>query len=185
MLLAGCATTGSAVRSWVDDNTAVSVTAQKRAAVFYHENFQAGVNLYDFADLGAFEINQSGKRSQYLCLILWSTLPRTAEQQTHLEEVFANMVIWADDQPLSFKRYTQNREMVHLGEAPFKRSDAHEGYYEVSPEQLSVLAAAKELRIAPANQAQGETPYRLWRKEHNSLAEFVDAVNNTAKLINQ
>jgi len=184
-VVAGCAMTGSSVRSWVDEQTAVAITAQKRAMVFYHENFQAGVNLYDFADLGAFEINQSGKRHQYLCLNLWSTLSRTTEQQSQIGTAFNTMVIWADDQPLTFKRLTQNREMVHVSNAVFKRADASESYYEISPGQLSVLAAAKELRLAPANQAQGETPYHLWRNEHNSLIAFVDEVSHTAKLIGQ
>ncbi len=186
LTLSGCALTGQAVRSWVDEQTAVSVTAQKRVMVFYHENHQAGVNIYDFADLGAFEVNQTGSRHQYLYLMLWSTLSRTAEQQSHIEDAFADLVVWADDQPLTLKRQTQNHEMLHLSNAAFKLSspDAHENYYDISLAQLSVLSTAKVLRIASANQAQGDTPYYLWRNEHNSLAAFVDEISGTAKLIN-
>ncbi|HEX2586150.1 MAG TPA: hypothetical protein VHL14_13555, partial [Steroidobacteraceae bacterium] len=82
LLASACSTTRSGVRSWVDEKTAVTVTAQQRAMVFYRDDFQSGVNIYDFADLGAFEINQSGKRSQYLCLLLWSTVARSDEYQS-------------------------------------------------------------------------------------------------------
>jgi len=187
ILLMGCAIAGSPVRSYVDERTAVSVTAQKHAMVFYHEDFQAGVNIYDFADLGAFEVNQSGKRHQYLCLILWSTLARTPEHQSRIEDAFVNLVVWADDQPITFKRVTQNREMLLLGDEVFKRSTAsvREGYYAVTAAQLSTLAAAKQLKIEPADQAQGETPYRPWRNERNSLAAFAEEISNTAKMMGQ
>ena len=185
VLLAGCAT-GSGVRSWVDERTAVTVNAQKRAWVFYRDDFQAGVNIYDFADLGAFEINQAGKRSQYLCLLLWSTVARTPEHQSKVENDFSTLVVWADDQPLNFKRVTQNHEMLHLGDVAFKRSTANasEGYYAVSPAQIAILAGAKTLRIAPANQPPGEAPYHTWRDEHGSLAAFSNEIAGTAKLIN-
>jgi len=187
MLATACSTTGSGVRSWVDEKTAVTVTAQQRPMVFYRDDFQSGVNIYDFADLGAFEVNQAGKRKQYLCLLLWSTVARSDEFQSKVEEDFSNLVGWADDQPVAFKRYTQNRDMVHLGEQAFKRStaNAHESYYEISLAQLATLAAAKTLRIAPSNQAAGESPYHAWRDDHAGLVAFMNEVSNTSKLINQ
>ena len=184
--LSGCVTTGTDVRSWVDEQTAVSIIAQKRAMVFYHADKKTGVNVYDFADLGAFEVNQTGTRHQYLYLMLWSTLSRTPEQQAHIEDMFSEMTIWADDQPLTFRRDTQDHDMLHLGAAVFKSSspDAHENYYVISLAQLSVLSAAKTWRITPAKQEQEDTPYHLWRDEHDSFASFVDEVSGTAKLIN-
>ncbi|HVY22523.1 MAG TPA: hypothetical protein VG962_04150 [Steroidobacteraceae bacterium] len=183
--LTGCATGGGNVRTWVDDNTAVAVTAQNRAMVFYRDDFQAGVNIYDFADLGAFEVNQSGVRHQYLCLLLWSTVARTPQQQAQVENAFTSMVVWADDQPLTFKRFTQNRDMVQLSKAVFKHpsSNAQESYYEITPAQLTTLAGAKELRIAPANQAPGEAPYHLWREEHDGLAAVAAQISSTQQKI--
>jgi hypothetical protein len=185
LVLAGCAT-GSGVRSWVDERTAVAVTAQKRAWVFYRDDFQAGVNIHDFADLGALEINQSGKRRQYLCLQVWSTITRPTASQSGIDEDFSTLEVWADDQPLSFKRHTESHEMLHLGDVPFKRSSsgASEGYYEISPAQLATLAGAKTLRIAPANLTPGEALYHTWRDEHGSLLTFSNEISGTAKLIN-
>ncbi|HEX2585895.1 MAG TPA: hypothetical protein VHL14_12235 [Steroidobacteraceae bacterium] len=187
LLASACSTTRSGVRSWVDEKTAVTVTAQQRAMVFYRDDFQSGVNIYDFADLGAFEINQSGKRSQYLCLLLWSTVARSDEYQSKVEEDFSNLVVWADDQPVTFKRLTQNRDMVHLGDQAFKRStsNAHESYYEISLAQLATLAAAKTLRISPSNQAAGDSPYNAWRDDHAGLVAFMNEVSNTNRMINQ
>lgn len=183
--LAGCATGNHAVRTWVDEQTAVAVTAQKRAMVFYRDDSKAGTHINDFADLGALEVDQSGVRHQYLCLLLWSTLARTPQQQQQVEDAFANLVIWADDQPLTFKRLTQNHDMLNLSSPAFKQSafDVRESYYEITPAQLNTLAAAKELRVAPANQSSSESPYHPWRDEHDSLAAFAAEVSSTAKLI--
>lgn len=155
--------------------------------VFYRDDFQSGVNIYDFADLGAFEVNQSGARHQYLCLLLWSTVARTSQRQSEVEEDFSTLVVWADDQPLSFKRIAQNRDMVHLGDSAFKRStsNARENYYEISLAQLATLAAARTLRLSSASQAAGEAPYRAWRDDRASLVSFVNEVTSTSRMINQ
>jgi hypothetical protein len=186
VMLTACSITGSAVRTWVDEGTAVAVTAQKHATVFYRDDVQVGVEINDFVDLGAFEINQSGTRHQYLSLLAWSTLARTPEQQSRIEDRFANLVIWADDQPMAFKRYTQNREMLHVSRELFKRFSPtpHENYYEISIAQLATLVAAKELRIGPADQQSWEALYRTWHNEQADLAAFTNEVSNTAKLIN-
>ena len=187
LLASACSTTRSGVRSWVDEKTAVTVTAQQRPMVFYRDDIQSGVNIYDFADLGAFEVNQSGRRTQYLCLVLWSTVTRSDEHQSKVEDEFSTLVVWADDQPMTFKRFSQSRDMVHLGDQAFKRSaaNARESYYEVSLAQLATLAAAKTLRIAPSTQVEGEAPYHAWRDDHASLVAFMNEVASTDRLINQ
>lgn len=60
--LAGCTAGGAGVaRSWIDSQTAVAVTAQTRPIVLSREDFPAGVNVRDYAELGAFEVNRSGR----------------------------------------------------------------------------------------------------------------------------
>ena len=91
---------GTATRSWVDDRTAVSVTAQRRPWLFGRNDVQSGVKIYYFAELGAFEINQSGKRRQYLCLQEWSTVTAPMLSKSRVLEEFSTLVVWADDHPL-------------------------------------------------------------------------------------
>ncbi len=185
MLLGAC-TTSSGVRSWVDERTAVAVTAQQKPWTFYRKDIQIDVSIYDFIDLGAFEINQTGTRHQYLCLMEWSTVTRPILEQSRIFEDFSTLVIWADDQPLTFKRYTQNHAMLHLSDTAFKHytSSVSESYYEISLPQLETLAAAKTLRIAAANLPTDEQPYQTWRDQHESLRAFTEEVTHTAKLMN-
>lgn len=187
LIAGGCASTGSSVRSWIDEQTAVTVTAQKKAMVFYREDFQAGVNIYDYANLGAFDVNRAGTHRRYLCLALWSTLARTPEQQVKLETAFANLAVWADDQLLTFRRVTQNREMLNIVQPVFKppSTTVQENYYEVSTGQLSILALAHELRIASSDQSQGEIMYHPWRNERNSLNAFVEEATGIDHKLNQ
>jgi len=172
------------LRSWVDEQTAVSVTAQKSAWTFFRRDVQATGKLYNFADLGAFEVNQTGKRRQYLCLLEWVTAPIL--RKTRVVEDFSTLTIWADDQPLAFPRYTVNRELLHLTDMPFKGHTYNvlESYYEVSLEQLLTLSQAKSLRIAAANQPPDAAPYRSAKEEHKSLLAFTNEVVSIAKQAN-
>ena len=172
------------VRSWVDEQTAVSVTAQRNALTFFRRDVQASGKLVNFADLGALEINQVGKRHQYLCLLEWITAPIV--RKSRVVEDFSTLVVWADDQPLTFQRYTQNREMLHLSDIPYKRHTYNviESYYEVTLEQLVTMSEAKTLRIAAANQPSDEALYKGVKDEHRDLSAFTNEVVNIAKMAN-
>jgi hypothetical protein len=176
----------SGVRSWVDDSTAVSVTAQRRPWLFGRDDVQVGVKIFYVAELGAFEINQVGKRHQYLCLQYRSTATAPILNKSRVLEDFSTLVVWADDQPLSFKRYAQNFGALQLSAGVFKRyvSSVTESYYEVSLTQLAIMAEAKTLRIAAANQPPGQPAYKVSRDEHASFAAFTNEVTEIAKLAN-
>lgn len=173
---AACTATPS-VRSWVDDRTAVAVTAQNKPLVFAREDFPAGVNVRDYAEVGAFEVNRSGQRQLYLSLIIWSTLNRSAEQQAQTDAAFAGMTIWADDQLIQLKRAAQ-RDVPSMSNAVFNLpiTNAHESYYAITAAQLRALAAAQKLSLSPATQAAGEQSYRLWTDARASLGAFVQSL---------
>lgn len=136
--LSGCASTSSQVRTWVDEQTAVTVTAQKNAGVFVHANPLTVGNSYDFVGVGAFEVNQTGQRRQYLSLMEWGTLLLTSEQQLQIEDTFKTFTIWADGQPLTFTRLTQDRKTLLVNEPLFSVAGIkrREAYYEISVAQL-------------------------------------------------
>jgi len=172
------------VRTWLDERTAVSVTAQRLAWTFVRRDALAGKRVYDFADLGAFEVNQTGTRHQYLCLLEWITDPSL--RKSGVVEDFSTLIVWADDKQLTFPRYTQNREMLLLSEMPFKKHTYNviESYYVVTVAQLETMAEAKSFRIEAANQPTDAAIYKSANGEHASLVAFTREISNIAKLMN-
>lgn len=174
-LMACVARPGDTVRTWIDPRTAVAVTAQARSMVLSREDFPAGVNVRDYAELGAFEINRSGARKRYIAVVLWSTVARTPTELAQLQADFSSITLWADDQPLTLKRSATTHEamLVSTPVLSLPSPAASEIYFEVSAAQLAALAAARRLSLSPGTMAEGERSYTLWRGEMEELRRFL------------
>lgn len=180
-LLSGCIhQSASEVRSWLDNQTAVTVTAQRHALVFSREDFAAGVNVRDYAELGCFEINQSGRRKLYVGLILWSTVNRAAAQLAEDDARFARIVLQADDRPIELQRVATSRPMLGVSTAIFSlpAPGAREAYYELTASQLAALAAARHVLLEPVSQpAEGAQTYKLWRGDLQEFTQLRSALH--------
>ena len=176
----------TSVRSWIDDKTAASITAQLRSLPFARSDIQAGVTILYYAELGAFEVNQSGKRRHYLCLQESSTATRPILKKSRIVEDFSTLNAWADDQLISIKRVAQHFDALPLSTSVFKQpiSSAVENYYEVSVEQLEVMSKAKILRLATSNHRQGAELYKTPHDDHGTLTSFATEVSNIANMAN-
>lgn len=174
-VLAGCFGGNGATRSWIDSRTAVTVTAQARPIVLSREDFPAGVNVRDYAELGAFEINRSGARKRYLALVLWSTVDRKPAEQAQIEAAFDSMTLWADDRPILLKRSSASHESLLVSNAVLDLPSpaASETYYEISTVQLTALANAQRLTLSPSGMTEGERAYTLWRGTLTDLSRFI------------
>ncbi|HEX2584281.1 MAG TPA: hypothetical protein VHL14_04050 [Steroidobacteraceae bacterium] len=172
------------VRSWIDEQTTVSVTAQKSALTFFRRDMQASGKLVNFIDLGALEVNQAGKRRLYLCLLEWITDP--VRRKKRVVDDFSTLTVWADDKELTFPRHTEDRSTLHISDMPYKRHTYNvlESYYEVSLEQLVTMSEAKTLSITAANHPADATPYRGVTKGHKDLTAFTTEAVRIAALAN-
>lgn len=179
LCLAGCQTTPKdAPRSWVDSGTAVAITAQAGSLVLSREDFPAGVNVRDYVELGAFEINRSGARTRYLAFTLWSTIDRSAEQWARTEADFASVTLWADDQPLLLKRSATTQQGISVSTSVFTlpAPNARQMYYTVTLQQLRTLATARSWTLSPVGMAEGERMFAMWRGDTLGLNGFIAAV---------
>jgi hypothetical protein len=177
--LTACVTgSGEAPRTWIDARTAVSITAQTAPLVLSREDFPAGVNVRDYVELGAFEVNRSGLRKRYLAFTLWSTIDRSTAQWIKIDADFASVTLWADDQPLQLKRSSNNYEGVDISKAIFSlpAPNAREMYYEVTLAQLVTLARAQRWTLSPGRIADGEQLFTRWRGSTASLSRFMSSL---------
>lgn len=173
--LMACAGSSGAVRTWVDARTAVAVTAQGRSLVLSREDFPAGVNVRDYAELGAVEVNRSGTRKRYLAVVLWSTVARTPAERAQLQAAFSSITLWADDQPLTLQRSATTHEAILLSAPALSLPSpaASEAYYEVTTAQLMALANTKRLMLRPGSVVDGESAYTVWRGDPSELSRFL------------
>jgi hypothetical protein len=177
--LAACVTGSSShVRSWVDAGTAVTITAQIEPMVLSREDFPAGVNVRDYVEVGAFEINRSGDHKHYLAFTLWSTIDRSPVQWLKIDGDFSTVTLWADDRPLLLKRTANNYAGINISTAVFgfPSPNAREMYYEVSLAQLDALARARRWTMSFGGLVDGEQLFTLWRGSAASLSQFIVAI---------
>ena len=174
-LMACTAWPGGAVRTWVDARTAVAVTAQARPLVLSREDFPAGVNVRDYAELGVVEVNRSGTRKRYLAVVLWSTVARTPAELAKLQAAFSSITLWADDQPIALQRSATTHEAILLSTPVLNLPSpaASEAYYEVTAAQLATLAATRRLSLRPGAMVEGESAYTVWRGDPSELKFFL------------
>lgn len=178
LLLIGCASSGYEARSWLDNESAVTITAQKAPVVLYGEDFAAGVNVHDYIEMGCFETNRAGARKLYLGMVLWSTVNRTPEQLAQSDAGFAQITLQADDRPIPLNRIEQGRESIGLSTPIFKlpAPGTREAYYEIDAAQFAALAEARTLTLFLKPGATEHAVYKLWRGEIEQLRDFREAL---------
>ena len=176
LLEQGCAI-GSAQqpRSWLDERTAATVTAQEPCAVFAYEDQARALNVRDYVQVGAVEVNRAGTRAYYLVLISWSTIDRSAAERAALDAELVRSTLWADDRPIELKRIPRGRAAADVYAAPYlaPAPAAIESWYPVTPEQMRAMASAAALSLTAQ---AGDTPrrYELWQADRGGLAAFLE-----------
>lgn len=166
------------VRSWLDPKTAVSVTAQDEPIVFAREDFQAGINVRDYAEVGAVEINKSGDRRLYLAVAVWGTIDRSAVDLARTAAYFAQLTVWCDDRPIELHRAAAGHEAVNLSSKVLAPpvAQAPEFYYPVNIEQLHALTRARALTLSVRDDGGEARIYRIWQDRRRKLAKFVEEI---------
>lgn len=175
LLLDGCAA-GSAQqpRTWLDERTAATVTAQEPCAVFAHEDQALSTNVRDYVQAGAVDVNRTGTHNYYLVLISWSTIDRSAAERAALDAELAHSTLWADDRPIELQRIERGRDSAGVFSAPYAAPApaAMESWYPVTLSELRALAGATTLRLT-AQAGDTPRPYQLWQSDRGGFASFL------------
>lgn len=166
-------------RTWLDERTAATVTAQEPGVVFAHEDQVRAMNVRDYVQAGAVEVNRTGSRDYYLVLISWSTIDRSASERAALDAELARSTLWADDRPIDLHRIAQGRAAAGVSGAPYvaPAPAAIESWYPISPNEIRSLAAARTLSLTARG---GEQPrsYLLWQADRGGFAGFLQQITH-------
>ena len=174
LILAGCASSPTP-RTWLDPYTAATITAQAEPIVLARDEQLRAINVRDYVQLGAVEVNRMGQRDLYLVVILWSTIDRSAAEPERLSEAFARLEVQADDRPFALVRAASTPPGI--GQRPFRlpAPEARQMYFPVGREELQAIATSRSLSATPRGSSE-ESRYTEWRDGRASLQAFLAAL---------
>jgi hypothetical protein len=176
LLLNGCSSTQlAAPRTWLDERTAVTVTAQSDPAVLAREEHMRAINVRDYAQLGAVEANRMGTHQLYLVLVSWSTIDRSATEQERSAAGFSRITLYADDRPIELTRAAPAREELGFARRPFAHPTpgAHEIYFAVTRGHLQSIALSGTLQLIAHREGGAADKYLEWRDGRPGLRAFL------------
>lgn len=155
LFLAGCASTGpsgvgdaTGVRQYLDERTAVTVTATGTPLAFSREQPWLAAHGRDFLDAGLVEFNRAGKRTWYLRVAAWSTIDHREDDRLGQPDL-ARLWLAVDGEPMDLHAAAWSDGEMGLGDAPFGTPVAASlvAYYGLTRSQAAKVAGAGQLAI--------------------------------------
>lgn len=166
----------AAYTRYLDETTAVTVSAQRQPLVFYKEEPQLGAHARDYVSIGPIEINRTGARSYYVWLGAWSTIDRRFSAVEAARQREARYVLIADDREIALADCTEDPAEIGtvapVYEPPTRGAVVL--YCGVAADVLRSVAGSAALLLR--SDRPNERPFRLWEDERAALRAFIDQV---------
>jgi len=171
----GASMAADAVRQYVDQTSAISVTVTSSALIFARERTDLAANARDYITLAPLETNRSGERSYFWMAYLWSTIDRRKGEP--MIATTDELVLLADGRPirlLAADVSLSDRGVVEPPISPPKRN-AIPALFAVDLESIAYAAQATDLRIELIHAGVSES-FTLWKDARPAVREFAERV---------
>ena len=145
--LISCSTSAPVNVEKLDPLTSATVTFVEAPLVLYRENWASAAYARNLVNMGPIQVNRAGNRRYYLWVGIWSTM-RVAEISEH-RNAFESILIFADGEPLSLNVNGWTPDSIGLSEPAYIKpvASAVDAYYEVTADQIRLIAEATDLRL--------------------------------------
>lgn len=168
--IVGCTSTDNLVHESLDPLTSVTVTSSKTPFVFYRDVPSRAAYARNYLHLGPIGVNRGGSHRYYLWVSAWSTMQDSdlADQRSRLESI----VVFADGEPLILDLSGHTPAAIGTSETTYLKpvASAAEAYYEVSIDQIRLIAGARDVRI---NSGPSLTDnYEPWENQARALESW-------------
>lgn len=175
LLLAGCASSSPTVSEKLDLVTGVTVTFANTPLVLYRDTPAQAAYARNYVDLGPIQVNRGGFFRYYLWLGIWSTMQ--AADVSGQRDGFESIILFADGEPFTLDITGWTPESIGASETTYVKpvASAADAYYEVTIDQIRLIAAARDIRIRVSGTYPRE--FELWDEQKTarlSLAEFLN-----------
>jgi len=175
ILLAGCGPSTEFVREKLDPVTVATVKSSSSPLIFYNDNSAHAAHSRDFVYVGPVEVNRMGSYRYYLWFGVWSTIP--SSPPTAQRDGFESITLFADGEPLQLVLAGWGGNAIGLSESVYVKpvASAAEAYYEVTIDQIRLIAGSTDLRMLTSGPAQSD--FELWDNQQSAfsgLREFLE-----------
>jgi len=178
MAACGCSSSGTLVRDTLDPVTGITITHAEVPLIFYRDQSARAAYARDFVNLAPIQINRMGRYRYFLWLAAWSTM-----QNVHLAEEldgFESIIVFADGEPLTLSSTGWTPQAIGATEPVYAKpvASAAEAYYEVTVDQLRLIAQAADVRLRSTGpRARAYEPWDSQTSAHASLQAFLEYVS--------
>ena len=173
--LVACAARNPSLGSKLDPHTSVTITFSHSQMVFYREVPGRAAYARDYVHIAPLEVNHSGTYRYFLWLGHWTTM-QDGESDRSVDG-FESIVIFADGEPLPLEAAGWTPSAIGAGEPVYLKpvANAMDGYYEVSVDQLRLIAEATNVRLQSTGpQGNSFIPWDDQRAAKAGLLKFLD-----------
>lgn len=176
LLASGCASNNGLVRNKLDPSTSVTISYSKSPMVFYRDVSGRAAYARDYIHLAPLEVNRSGSYHYFLWLGIWNTMEDARTNVTR--DGFESIVVFADGEPLPLEVTGWSASAIGASEPVYLKpvASAADAYYEVTIDQLRLIAESKDVRLQSTGpQQKSYEPWDDQQSARSSLKDFIDS----------
>lgn len=175
LLIVACSSTSPVVREKLDPQTGVTITFNRTPLVMYRENPSRAAYARNYLHLGPISVNRGGSHRYYLWIGIWNTMQAVSMPQHR--DGFESIVILVDGEPLFLEVSGWTPDVIGASESAYIKpvASAADAYYQVTADQIRLLAEAQDIRLRTAGSPAKE--YQLWDDQisaRNDLTAFLN-----------
>ena len=173
LLASACATNTELVLSKLDPKTSVTITYNESPLVFYRALPSSSTLAKEHIYLGPVEVNRSGNYRYYLWLATWGSMDN--EQNGPQQGRYESIEVVADGKPVTLKITGSSMRAIGASEPIYKKpvAWATEAYYDMTLDQLRLIAEANDLRVTYSSTSETFEPWNDQLSSKAGLAEFL------------
>lgn len=171
LLTSACSSNPELVLSKLDPETSVTISYNQSPLAFIRTLNANTANSKEYVYLGPVEVNRSGDYRYYMWLASWNATDPVRLGRRH--DRFKSIDIIADGEPVTLKLTGSSTRAIGASEPVYRKPVgwATEAYYDVTLDQLRMIADATELWVQYS--ATRET-FELWDDPIASKAGLVE-----------
>jgi hypothetical protein len=166
------------MREFLDPETSVTVSYTDTPIILYQDRSGRAAFARDYVNIGPIQVNQMGRDRYYLWLGIWSTIETQYERRQ--TSAFELVTVYVDGEPMLLDLDGWTPAAVGVTRPIYVKpvSSAADAYYEVTIDQIRLLAAAQEIRVQTTGERSAS--YEKWDNSESAsrgFREFLAAVS--------
>lgn len=167
MILSGCATQAVGPRTYLDEETAATVTVVSEPWIFTGELVAFAAKDRDYLNLFAVDINRQGEHRQYLAALVSTPPPALTDAST------LTLELQGDGKTVALQPTTTALRELGVSKplSPSYSSTARWWYFPVGKDVLGSIMRAKDLAVTLATPDKRMT-YTMWRNGGVEVGEL-------------